>query len=107
MALDGTTFRKGLALASRTSVAYRLPGKFRVFKATVGIDDSVRPLGSVRLSIVGDGKTLWQGEVRGSEPASELEVDMGGVKRLEIVADYGDGLDTSDRLDLCEARVSK
>ena len=107
LATGGTSYRKGLSLASRTSLAYRLPGKFRVFKATVGIDDHVRPLGSVRLVVLGDGKSLWQADVRGSEPAQELDVDISGIKRLEIVADYGEQSDIGDRLDLCDARVSK
>jgi hypothetical protein len=105
--LDGKTYRKGLALQSRTSLIYKLPGKFRLFRAVVGIDDLTRETGDVRLEIKGDGKTLWQGEVTGSQPARELELELAGVKRLEILADYGGGLDIGDRLDLCEARVTK
>ncbi|HEX3727560.1 MAG TPA: NPCBM/NEW2 domain-containing protein [Pirellulales bacterium] len=105
--LDGKTFRKGLALASRTTLSYKLPGKFRLFKTTVGIDDSTRDVGNVRLVIQGDGKTLWEGEVRGSEPARNLEIEIAGIKRMEIVVDYGDDLDIGDRLDLGDARVTK
>ena len=105
--LDGKQYRKGLSLQSRTVLSYRLPGKFRQFKAVVGIDDSVRETGNVRLEIKGDGRRLWQGDVRGTEPARELELDVAGVKRLEIVADYGDDQDIGDRLNLCDARVTK
>lgn len=105
--MDGKTYRKGLALQSRTVLTYKLPGKFRVFNAVVGIDDSVRDGGSVYLEIKGDGKTLWKGEVRGTEPARALELELGGTKRLEIVADFGEDLDIGDRLDLAEARVMK
>jgi alpha-galactosidase len=105
--LDGKVYQKGLALASRTKLAYKLPGKFRVFRATVGIDDSVRETGSVKVEIKGDGKRLWQSDVRGSEPARELELEISGVRRLEVVVDYGEGLDVGDRLDLAEAQVTK
>ncbi len=105
--LDGKVFRKGLALASHTTLLYRLPDKFRLFRATVGIDDATRETGSVQLVIKGDGKSLWEGEVRGSDPARELELEISGVKRLEIVADYGEGLDVGDRLDLADAQVTK
>jgi hypothetical protein len=105
--LDGKEFRKGLSLASRTELVYKLPGKFRVFRASAGIDDTTRETGSVHLEIKGDGKLLWQGEVRGDEPAQQLEVEIGGVKRLAIVADYGAGLDVGDRLDLGDAQISK
>lgn len=105
--LDGTVYRKGLSLASRTELVYKLPGKFRLFRATVGVDDNVRATGSVRVEIKGDDKTLWQADVRGTEPAQELELDISGVKRLAIVADYGEALDVGDRLDLAEVRVTK
>ncbi|MEX2112756.1 MAG: NPCBM/NEW2 domain-containing protein [Pirellulales bacterium] len=105
--LDGKTYRKGLAVQSRTTLAYRLPGKFRLFKAVVGIGDDVRATGDATLSIQADGKTLWQGELRGGEPAQELELELGGARRLEIVADYGPKQDVGDRINLCEARVTK
>jgi hypothetical protein len=105
--LDGKTYRKGLALQSRTSLVYKLPGKFRLFRAVVGVDDATRETGDVHLEIKGDGKILWQGEVRGTQPAQELEIELAGAKRLEFLADFGGGLDIGDRLDLCEARVTK
>jgi hypothetical protein len=105
--LDGKMFRKGLALATRTELVYKLPDKFRLFRSTVGIDDSTREAGSVRLSIKGDGKVLWEGDVRGTDPSQELELNVAGVRRLEILADYGEGLDVGDRLDLGDAQVTK
>jgi hypothetical protein len=105
--LDGKEFRKGLSLASRTGLSYRLPDTFRLFRTTVGIDDTTRESGSVWLSIKGDGKTLWEGEVRGTEPAKQLELDVNGVRRIDILADYGEGLDVGDRLDLADAHVTK
>lgn len=105
--LDGKTYRKGLSLASRSVLVYKLPGKFRLFRGTIGIDDSVRETGDVHVVIKGDGKTLWESEVRGVDPARELELEIAGVKRLEVLVDYGGGLDIGDRLDLCEARVTK
>jgi hypothetical protein len=107
LVLDGTNYRKGLALQSRTTLAYRLPGKFRVLKAVVGIDDEVRGTGSAQLKIQADGKTLWEGELRGSEDPRELELELAGARRLEIVADYGPSQDVGDRVILGEARVTK
>jgi hypothetical protein len=107
LVLDGKRFAKGLSLASRTTLAYRLPGKFRQFRAVVGIDDAVRETGNVHVEITGDGKPLWQGDVRGSDAARELELEIDGVRRLAIVCDYGADLDIGDRLNLAEARVTK
>jgi len=105
--LNGQAYRKGLALQSRTALSYKLPGKFRALKAVMGIDDSVREAGSVRVEIKGDGRMLWQGEVRGTEPPRELDLNLTGVRRLDILADFGEDLDIGDRLDLCDARVTK
>ncbi len=107
LALDGTTYRKGLALQSRTTLSYRLPGKFRLFKAVVGIDSDVQATGDATLTIKADGKPLWEGEVRGGEPPQELELELGGARRLEIVVGYGRDQDVGDRVNLCEARVTK
>ena len=55
----------------------------------------------------GDGKPLWEGDVKGSEAPRELALDVTGAKRIEILVDYGAGLDVGDRLNLCDLRVTK
>jgi hypothetical protein len=105
--LDGTTYSKGIALHSQTLVEYRLPSKFRTFKAVVGIDDHVSEGGNALVVIKGDSKPLWTGTVRGGAMAQSLELDIEGVKRLEIFVDYGDDLDVGDHVDFCDARVMK
>ncbi|MBN2473015.1 MAG: NPCBM/NEW2 domain-containing protein [Pirellulales bacterium] len=105
--LDGTTYDRGLALHSRTKVVYRLPGRFRRFKATIGIDDAVRPHGHVRLVILGDENVLLEATVTGTDPPMPVDLDLAGIRRLAVLADFGDQLDTADHLDLCEARILK
>ncbi len=105
--LDGKTYSKGLSLHSRSEASYRLPGKFRRFKAVVGIDDVVRPAGDLQLEIRGDKKRLWEGRIRGTEAARSIDLDIADVKRIEFVVEFGADLDVADVLDLCEARVTK
>jgi hypothetical protein len=105
--LDGKPYHKGLALHSRTSVVYRLPGRFRRFRAVAGIDDRVRPRGSVQLVIRGDDRVLFESAVAGTDPPRVIDVDCTGVRRLAVFVDYGPDLDVADHLDLCEARVVK
>jgi hypothetical protein len=105
--LDRKTYTKGLTLHSRTRLAYRLPDKFRRFKATVGIDDRARPQGNARLVIQGDDRVLLETTVTGHEPAKPVDLDLTGIRRLSILADYGDDLDIGDHVDLGEARVLK
>lgn len=105
--LRGQVYERGLALRSRTELTYRLRGKYRKFMAIAGIDDEVEGLGHVRLVIEADSKTVFDEPIRGADPAREIEIDISGVNVLKILVDFGEGGDTSDFLDLCEARVTK
>ncbi len=106
--LGGKAYEKGLALHSRTTMVYRLPGRFHRFKAIAGIDDRFRPRGNVRLVIRGDDKELVKLTVAGTdEQPQPIDVDLSGVHRLTILVDFGDDLDVADHLDLCEARIVK
>jgi hypothetical protein len=107
LSLGGKTYAKGLALHSRTRMAYRLPGKFARFRATVGLDDSVQGAGAVRLLIEGDGKALFDEPVAGGDAPREVDLDLTGVKRLTILVDFGEGTDEADHLNLCDARITK
>jgi hypothetical protein len=105
--LDGKTFAKGLSMHARTTVVYRLPGKFRRLTAVVGIDDSVRDAGDARVEIRGDGKMLWETGVRGTDHARPLDVSVTGVRRLEILADFGGDFDAGDVIDFGDVKVSR
>lgn len=105
--LDGRQYAKGLALHSRTRIVYRLPGQFQRFQATVGIDDHVRPQGNVKLVIYGDDRTLLETTVGGADAPQTVDLDLSGVRRLAILADFGEAMDVADHLDLCEARLIK
>lgn len=105
--LDKRQYRKGLALHSRTEVVYRLPDRYRRFKAVAGIDDTVRPHGDVRLVLSGDDRVLLEATITGSDPPIQIDLDLTGVRRLSILVDFGKNMDVGDHLDLCEARVIK
>ena len=105
--LGGIPYRKGLALRSRTEIVYRLPAAYKRFQAIVGIDDAVRPGGKVRLVVRGDDKCCWRVVVAGSDAPRPLDLDVTGVRRLTILADFADGLTAGDHLLLCHARLSK
>ena len=105
--LGKKTYAKGLALSSRTEIVFKIAGKGKQFRATAGIDDSVRDLGHVQLNISGDGRTLYSGKLTGHTAPVDLDLDVAGVKRLKIVVDFDGGIDVGDYLDLCDARIVK
>jgi len=105
--LGGRSFRKGLAMHTRTELVIRLPDRFQRLKAVAGIDDRLRPEGRVRLTIRGDERVLLQATIAGSEAPTPLDLDIAGVRRLAIVADFADGLDAGSHLLLGDAKVVK
>ncbi len=103
--LAGRSYAKGLALRSRSEIDWRLPGTHRRLTAVAGIDDAVRPRGSVRLVVQGDARTLLDTTVTGETPSLPIDLDITGVRRLRILVDFGDDLDISDYLNICDARL--
>jgi hypothetical protein len=105
--LGNKEYSRGLWIHSRTFLKYRLSGDFRRFQAVMGIDQAVAPLGNVHVVISGDGKTLLESDVRGSDPPQNLDLDVAGVRDLDILVDFGGDLDIADHLDLADAKVIK
>lgn len=105
--LGGKQYVKGIAVHSRTKIIYRLPGRFSRFKAIAGIDDAVRPHGSVRLVVSGDDKTLLEATLTGVDPPRPIDLDIRGVRRITVLVDFAADSDVADHLDLCNARVVK
>jgi NPCBM/NEW2 domain len=101
------SYMKGLAARSRTEIVYRLPAGYRRLSSMVGIDPATRANGKVRLKVLGDDQPLFDEELAGTEPPRELNVEIDGVKRLKLIVDYGDNLDTGDWLNMCDLRISK
>jgi hypothetical protein len=101
------TFSKGLAIRSRAEVVYRVPAGFQRFVAIAGIDPATTATGNVRLAIFGDDRVLVETEITGDLVPQPIQLDITNVKRLKIVVDYGQNIDTGDWLNLCDARIAK
>lgn len=106
LSLGGIAYERGLGVHSRTELQYDLGGQFERFTATVGIDDAMRPGGSVLFEVRGDGRVLYSsGTITGAEPPQQIRVDVAGVNELTLLTDYGDGLDLGDQADWAQARL--
>jgi beta-galactosidase len=71
------------------------------------VDDEVGNSGSVRFAVLGDGATLAETPtLTGSSPSVALDVDLTGVRQLDLmIGDAGDG-NGLDHADWAEARLS-
>jgi len=101
------SFSKGVAIRSRNELVYRLPTGFKQFVALAGIEPATSSTGDVRIKIYGDDRSLFDADIAGDEAPREIKLDIAGFKRLKIVVDFGQNLDTGDWLNLCEARLIK
>ena len=107
MSIGGVKFPRGIGSHAKSSLTLDLRGKAQRLIASVGVDEGKKTNpGSVEFLVIGDGKTLWKsGVMKGGEPAQRVEVDLTGVKSLELRAtDGGDGVD-SDHADWADARI--
>ncbi|MBN1942148.1 MAG: NPCBM/NEW2 domain-containing protein [Phycisphaerae bacterium] len=107
--LGGREYKTGLGLHSFCELTYDLGGTYRVFIATAGIDDAVRPNGAAALMILADGKAIFPATtLTGREEPMLIRLSVRGAKTLTIRLDFGpDKLDASDHVDLADARLVK
>jgi len=108
LSIAGRVFDKGLGVHSKTELDYTIGGAFESLVATIGIDDVVRPSGSVIFRVLGDGKVLFDsGVLTGQDPPCDIRVEVKGANTLTLTVDYGEGLDLSDHADWGGARLLK
>ncbi len=109
LSIGGKVYRRGLWLHSKSVVSWRLAGEYRRLQAVIGIDDQVEePTADVDLKIVGDEKVLFEGVVKWGEAPKAIDVDLTGVRDLEITVGYGPtGRDWGDQLVLGDAKLIK
>ncbi|MEN3360578.1 MAG: hypothetical protein V7637_4560, partial [Mycobacteriales bacterium] len=104
--IGGTQYDKGLGVHPAGDVTLNLAGNCTRFTASVGVDDEVGAAGSVRFSVVGDGRTLAATPVlTGDSPPAALDVDLTGVGQLDLVVDDGGDGNGSDHSDWAAAML--
>jgi len=103
------TFKKGIGAHSNGRIVIDLLRPAKSFSAYVGIDnnaDTQGARGTAQFVVLTDGKERFQSPVcRSGQEAIKIDVDLTGVKRLElIVKDGGDGI-AYDQSDWAEASL--
>lgn len=104
--IKGNSFRKGLAVHSRSVLKYTLDGPYVSLKAVLGFDESASGRGRVICRILGDGKELLsEPDLRGTTEAKTIEIPLANVKELTLVVDFGEAEDVGDRVIWGDARL--
>ena len=107
--LGNKKYARGLCIHSRTYLRYRLATEYRRFQTIIGIDQELvrRRVGDVHVVISGDGMPLLEADVRWMDKPRTIDLDVSGVRDLEIFVDFGGDLAIGDHLDLADAKVIK
>jgi len=106
-------FLKGLGLHTAASLTYLVPEGTKQFAAEIGIDDAAGPRGSVSFRVFGEGpdgqwKSRYESPVlRGGGPLVPVVVDVTGLKRVSLLAEFADRGDELDYADWLNARFLK
>ena len=101
----GQTFSKGVCVRSKTDMTFRLSQNFSRLTAQMGIEDSVRPKGSVEVEIFADDQSVFKATISGQDPIKELDVPLTGAKRVRVVVDFGAGASVGDVLIIGSPRL--
>jgi len=107
ISIAGSRYPWGIGVHADSQLTFDLDGRYGEFRSAVGIDTSMGKRGSVRFTVLGDGRRLYESPVvRGSDKeAHDIRVPIRGVRKLTLkVTDAGD-LDLGDVANWGSARV--
>jgi NPCBM/NEW2 domain len=106
--LGGTRFSKGLSLPAPTAIEYTLAARYKQFSTVVGVDDTVGGgQGALILTIEGDGRLLFSGEIKRNDPPVQIRSRIDGVGQLTIKVRPKGALAYGLRVDLADPKISK
>ncbi|MDX6295174.1 MAG: alpha-glucosidase, partial [Kribbellaceae bacterium] len=108
LTIAGKTYAKGIGSHAPSSLTTWLGGACTRFAAEVGIDDDTTSgEGSVTFVLTGDGRELVSTPViRSGNPATVVDVDVTGIKRLTLSTTDGGNGKNSDHADWGIAQLS-
>ena len=106
---DGVIAGDGLSPGGRGMhrLTYDLDGKYKEFKAALGVDEVVGGDSHAEVKIEGDGKELFSAIVARKDEPRQVALNVRGVKLLRIVVRSTGLLTLGDHVDLVEACISK
>ncbi|MEM8670718.1 MAG: NPCBM/NEW2 domain-containing protein [Planctomycetota bacterium] len=101
--LGNRVYASGIGVASNSRLEYQLSGDFSRFCATIGIDAETDGRGECVFVVRGDGKELSRTAMSGSSEPLKLELDIQGIRKLELIVEPGADLDLADHANWCDA----
>lgn len=108
LAVGSKTYRRGLAIHSKSELTWRLGGDYRRFQSVIGFDPEITTASTALVQVLGDGKKLMKLDLSRNTPPHAVDLDISDLVELTIVVDYGsDEVDIGDRIHFGDAKVVK
>lgn len=108
LALGGVRYAHGISAHSKSTLAWDLAGNYTRLRALAGIADLVAPEGDCTAALVADGKVVWSRDsVKGTDKPTAIDLDLQGVRQLELRVDFGARYDIGDHFTLADAWMLK
>jgi hypothetical protein len=106
MRIGNQSFTQGWGTHAPSELIVNLRGEATRFRAVIGVDGAADGPGSVRFSVVGDGRLLYRSKTKTKNDAPEpLNLDLKGIKTLILRTDSaGDGM-ASDHANWADAYI--
>lgn len=99
------TITKGIGTQSFSRITFPIAERFDQFRCLAGIDVETRGRGDCVMKVMGDGIELWSRQMRGSDTAVPLSLDVKGMARLTLVVEPGEQFDLGDHADWADAQL--
>ncbi len=89
--LGGHIYDKGLYAHASSRYVFPVAEKWQRFRATIGLRDGASAQGSAIFIVRGDGKELYYSPILRAGGTEEIDLEIAGVKELELLADGAEG----------------
>lgn len=87
--LDKESFRYGIGSHASSNIVYKLPKNFDKFHAVIGLDDESACGDGVYFAVRGDGNNLYRSDRMYSTQKTSIDIDISGIRELELILDQG------------------
>jgi hypothetical protein len=93
LTLDKEVFRYGIGSHAPSFVRYNLPRSYSKLHVTIGLDDESACGDGAAFIVKGDGRELFRSKRMYPTEKQALDIDVTGVRELELRLDEGDKKD--------------
>ncbi len=97
-------YRKGLGTKSYTRLAFENANDFDRLMGTVGLDAELGTQGDCEVSVHGDGIELWRTRLNSAAPTQSVDLDITGMRQVELIVHPGEQFDLGDFVNWCNPR---